>query len=109
MARFRGAGGVEWDIDVPREGTPARERHDEQVTKGLLVPLDVPVDGAPEAAEVAEEPTAEQAEESVARPKANAGRPAWETYAKSVDVAVTEAMSRDEIRAAVEARETAES
>ena len=40
MAKFRGAGGVEWEIDVPEVGTIARERHDAQVASGALVPVE---------------------------------------------------------------------
>jgi hypothetical protein len=37
MGTYRGAGGVEWDIDEPAEGTQARERFDAQVKNGDLV------------------------------------------------------------------------
>lgn len=40
MALYRGAGGVEWEIDPPAEGTQARERFDAQVTNGDLVLLE---------------------------------------------------------------------
>lgn len=40
MPKFTGAGGVVWDVDVPDEGTPARERFDAQVASGALVPVD---------------------------------------------------------------------
>lgn len=47
MAKFMGAGGVVWDMDVPAEGTEARERFDAQVVNGQLVPVDVPSPEAP--------------------------------------------------------------
>lgn len=42
MALFRGAGGVVWEIDVPDEGTLARERFDAQLESGALAPVDEP-------------------------------------------------------------------
>ena len=48
MALYRGAGGVEWEIDPPREGTQAREHFDAQVKNGELVLVDAPEPDAPE-------------------------------------------------------------
>lgn len=42
MAVYRGSGGVEWEIDEPEEGTQQRERFDEQVASGALVPVEAP-------------------------------------------------------------------
>lgn len=39
-AVFLTEGGGYVRLDIPREGTIARERHDEKVTKRLLVPID---------------------------------------------------------------------
>lgn len=47
MALFRGAGGVEWEIEPPREGTPQRERFDQQVANGDLTPVDAGETPAP--------------------------------------------------------------
>lgn len=38
---FRSNSGVIFELDVPREGTMQRERHDEKVERGDLVALDV--------------------------------------------------------------------
>lgn len=40
MGLYRGAGGVEWEITPPKEGSQARERFDAQVSSGDLVPVD---------------------------------------------------------------------
>lgn len=38
--RYRGAGGVVWELDTPRPGSMAAERLAEQIAKGDLKPLD---------------------------------------------------------------------
>jgi hypothetical protein len=38
--RIRGAGGAEWDVDVPEAGSPARELFDQQLAKGDIVVID---------------------------------------------------------------------
>lgn len=47
MATFVGAGGVEWDLDIPAEGTMRRERFDQQVAAGELVEVKAPAKKAP--------------------------------------------------------------
>lgn len=108
MPLFRGAGGVEWDLDVPREGTAQRELFDQQLARGDLVP----VDGEPVASpEPVDEVTADEEQPEVEetsdpeRPKGNAGRPAWAAYAESIGLEIVDGQSRDDIRAAVEAHE----
>lgn len=53
MPKFRGSGGAEWDIDVPAEGSLARERFDAQVEAGQLVPVEEPEKAAPTAKKAA--------------------------------------------------------
>lgn len=50
MPAFMGKGGVVWELDVPAEGTIARERFDQQVADGDLVPVDEPKPRARKAA-----------------------------------------------------------
>ncbi len=40
--RVRGAGGVEFDLDVPEDGTEARRNFDAHVASGFLTVLDAP-------------------------------------------------------------------
>lgn len=52
IVEMRGAGGVVWPMDLPRDGSFARERFDEQVAKGELqfVGQDPRASAAPEPA-----------------------------------------------------------
>lgn len=47
MPLFVGRGGVEWDIDIPTEGTHRRESFDRQVELGELVPVEKATKRAP--------------------------------------------------------------
>lgn len=42
MALYKGAGGVEWEITPPDEGTQQREDFDRKVENGELVLIDEP-------------------------------------------------------------------
>lgn len=125
----QGSGGAIWVLDVPESGL-ALERYNEQRAKGdiTVLPTTVPPEGSRERAKLddllasrkftfepvplvaVEEPPAvppagpsEPAAPGDDAPPGNGSRPAWAEYAGKLGVAVEDAMTRDDIKAAVEA------
>lgn len=92
MAFYRGAGGVVWEIDTPPEGSHQRERFDQQIANGDLLPLN-------DKGEL--EPIGPPVEPEDNRPAGNASREVWAEYAESIGVEVADGATRAEIIDAV--------
>lgn len=107
VVRVKGSGGVVFDMDIPPDGSFARERYEEQIRNGDLTLLDEdgePIPAAPEPPNMASEAGDAPPDPKVPEgPAANASKIAWAAYAESLGLAVTAEMNRDDIKAGVEA------
>lgn len=107
VVRVKGSGGVVFDMDIPPEDSFARERYEEQLRNGDLVllgddgePIPAPPEPPNMASEAGDAPPDPKVPEG---PAANASKIAWAAYAETLGLAVTPEMSRDDIKAGVEA------